>query len=302
MAFALPLEGFDMSYKFKVVVYIYMLFAGISASLASPILSKEVTVRGHKLHYYQTGSHGRPLILLTGYATTSNFWNKDFLQCLANSHPVYLLDYRGIQTAESYINRMSMEDMANDVNAFVQYLKLKHAALVGWSMGGGVALQASFTAPSLYSKLYLLASIVPTTNKNVHLSRPKPITLKSDADIFNYVFTNNIYNFTGSAGDIEKLKNNFINPDTTKLFPNKIIIKGQRQSIQAWERAPKARQYFMNDKVAAIFYLPQQDKILNQKVIETITKQYPHSKNIILKNAGHAVHWVYTKKICQDIP
>lgn len=211
-----------------------MLLAGINLVSAANLDSQQINVNGHTLHYYQAGNKGTPLVLLTGYATTSNFWNSDFVQCLATNHQVYLIDYAGINSSESVnLQKLSIQSMALDVNEFIHKLKLKHPALVGWSMGGGVALEASFIAPNEYRQLYLISPLVPMINQQkLTFSSAEHGDFKSESDVLNYVFNNNLYLYEST--NLTTLRAKFLATKVSELFPPSAFMPAQRSAINQW--------------------------------------------------------------------
>ena len=52
------------------LILVLLSFAGVNLANALDLESNQLRVNGHSLHYYQAGTKGTPLILLTGYATT----------------------------------------------------------------------------------------------------------------------------------------------------------------------------------------------------------------------------------------
>lgn len=278
-----------------------LLLAGIGLVSALNLDSQQIEVNGHSLHYYQIGTKGTPLILLTGYATTSNFWNSDFVECLATNHQVYLMDYAGVNSNESVnLQTLSIKSMALDVNEFGHKLKLKHPALVGWSMGGGVALEASFIDPQEYRKLYLIAPILPIT-KNQQLTFPTAEhgEFKSESDVLNYVFNNNLYNY--ESLNLTPLRTKFLATKVSELFPPLAFMPAQWLAISSWINSPDALNKFKMSSTPAVFFTPRNDKIINQKVAESIMQQYPKSKIELIEKSGHAVSWQFPLGMCQDI-
>lgn len=288
------------NYKMKRLLSV-MLLAGINLVSAANLDSQQINVNSHSLHYYQTGNKGTPLVLLTGYATTSNFWNSDFVQCLAARHQVYLVDYAGINSSESVnLHTLSIQSMALDVNEFSHKLKLKHPALVGWSMGGGVALEASFIAPHEYRQLYLIAPIVPVT-KQQKLTFPSAEhgEFKSESDVLNYVFNNNLYNYEST--NLPPLRAKFLVTKVSELFPPLEFMPAQWSAIEQWINSPDVWNKFRNSATPAVFFIPQDDKIINQKVAKPMVQQYPKAKIEVIEKSGHAVSWQLPLEVCQDI-
>ncbi len=275
-----------------------LLLSGATLVSALDMDSQQIRVNGRFMHYYQVGNDGTPLILLTGYATTSNFWNSDFVQCLAKQHRVYLLDYAGMYSHESA--NLSMQSMALDVNKFSQQLKLKQPALIGWSMGGGVALEASFLAPKEYRQLYLIAPVVPVA-KNQQLTFPTPAhgEFRSESDVLNYVFSNNLYAY--ESKDLMPLRAKFIVDSMSELFPSTAFMKEQRGAIEQWKNSPDTLNKFKMAKTPAVFFIPDHDKMINQRVAESVISQYPNAKTKVIEKSGHAIPWQLPLEMCQQI-
>lgn len=264
---------------------------------ASELDSKIINVNGHQIHYYQSGTKGSPVVLLTGYATTSNFWPRDFVGCLASSHQVYLIDYRGINTSESIVaSELTLKSMADDTNAVVIKLKLKNPTLIGWSMGGGVAQEASKSYN--YRQLYLLASILPTSQQLVYPFKPHG-EFKSESDILNYVFANNLYGYESSQLVSEQQR--FINPVLKSLFPNANIIAAEGNAIGVWQYESENMVAFKSSKTPAQFWLAQHDEIINTRLAESLIANYPHKTIHYIDNSGHALAWQAGQEICANI-
>lgn len=264
---------------------------------AAELSSHTVTIDNHPLHYYQMGNTGSPLVLLTGYATTSNFWPQDFVDCLAQRHRVYLIDYRGINTTESsFKENISINSMAKDTNQFVKQLNLKNVSLIGWSMGGAVALTASNNHQ--YQKLYLLAPLLPTSQPILYPFKTHN-EFKSESDVLNYVFANNLYGY--ESAELNKQQSRFINPQLKTLFPSGEIIAKQSLAISQWQYESQNIREFYHNPTSVTFWLPQQDSIINEKIAESVIKGYTNKTIYNVKTSGHAVAWQDSMGICKAI-
>lgn len=280
--------------KLKLLV-IMLSFTGVS--FAVELSSKTVTISEHKIHYYQGGTKGSPVILLTGYATTSNFWPRNFVDCLTSSHQVYLIDYRGVSTSESIVaSEFTLKSMAQDTNAVVAKLKLKNPVLIGWSMGGGVAQEASKTYS--YRELYLLASVLPTSQQLVYPFKPHG-EFKSESDVLNYVFANNLYGYESSQLAAERKR--FINPALKSLFPSANIITAEALAIETWQHESDNAASFKASKTPTQFWLATHDGIINTKLAESIIVNYPNKTIHHVDASGHALAWQAGLDICKSI-
>ena len=283
----------------KILVSLAMMSVGVSFAATPDISSKTVTIDHHPYHYYQVGHKGSPYVLLTGYATTSNFWNKDFVTCLAENHQVYLFDYQGINSSESSVDNISIASMAKDVNKFVQQLKLRKPVLVGWSMGGGVALQAASAEPKLYKQLELFSSIVPSSESNLLFPIAPHGEFKSQQDVLNYVFSNNLYGY--ESANESQLQTQFINGVNVALFPNLPIIEKQGTAIYQWVSDTKNLTILEHEHTPATFYVPSNDAIINQAIAKRSIAKDRSAKIVEVANSGHGVSWQYPQQMCQAI-
>jgi len=295
-------KKFDEINRAKDAGYIRsILFLIIGLSLASNIFAanladKYIALDGHKIHYYVTGT-GKPVVLLTGYGVTTNFWSAPFIQCLAQNRTVYLLDYQGINTGSPASPQLSIKMMADDTNRTIEKLHLDHPEVVGWSMGGTVALQLAYTYPHSISELVLISPALPTANIDNPLPHPIP-KLNSADDVLNFVFANNIYNYKKSY--LNQYKAQILNPDKL-LFPDHAQTSLERIAIKSWVINLNNLSNLYHTQTPAKFILADKDIMLNHEEQATLLKNYANSTIIIVKNSGHAIFYQYPKYVCQEI-
>jgi len=113
-------------------------------------------VNGLKM-YYEISGTGKPLILLHGSYMSIDLNFGQIIPQLNKNHKVIALELQGHgRTAD--INRpYSLAAMADDVAALMKYLKIDSADVLGYSMGGAVALQLVISHPELVRKLVLIS-------------------------------------------------------------------------------------------------------------------------------------------------
>ena len=116
-------------------------------------------VNGLKMYYEIHGSgSGEPLVLLHGsFMTISNNWT-GWIGELSKARTVIAVEMQGHgRTAD--INRdFSYESLADDIAAMLDYLKIEQADLLGYSMGGGVAMQAAIRHPEKVRKVVSISA------------------------------------------------------------------------------------------------------------------------------------------------
>ncbi len=99
-----------------------------------------------------------PLVLLHGNQTSSKHWDV-LLEAMDPEYKLYAMDMRGFG-ASSYETQIdSIADFSSDVEMFVDELDLEAFHLMGWSTGGGVAMQFAADHPDRVRKLVLMAPV-----------------------------------------------------------------------------------------------------------------------------------------------
>ena len=107
--------------------------------------------------YRRVGS-GPPLLVLNGFAATKDDWDLTFLAHLASEHELVLLDNRGTGESADDRDRFTIQDLAEDAAGVIAALDLGRPAVLGWSMGGFVALALALVHADLVAKLVLLST------------------------------------------------------------------------------------------------------------------------------------------------
>ncbi|MER5606779.1 alpha/beta hydrolase [Micromonospora tulbaghiae] len=102
--------------------------------------------------YYETHGEGRPMILLHGGLTSGEMF-APILPALTAKHQVILVDLQGHGRTADVDRPLDMALMADDVAALIDLLGLDRPDVVGFSLGGGVALHTAFRHPEKVGRL-----------------------------------------------------------------------------------------------------------------------------------------------------
>lgn len=113
---------------------------------------------GETIAYRKAGNKGSTFLLIHGN-TSSSVWFEEMMDDLSKDHTVYALDLPGF--GDSSYNRVqkSLYDISRDVSDFILKLGLKDIYLLGWSTGGGIALETAATIPDRIERVILLSSV-----------------------------------------------------------------------------------------------------------------------------------------------
>jgi len=113
-------------------------------------------VNGIRL-YYETYGAGRPLILLHGGLGSGEMFGP-VLPMLAERHQVVTIDLQGHGRTADMDRPIDIRHMAGDIAALIEHLALARADLVGYSLGGGVALQTAAQYPAKVRRLVVVSA------------------------------------------------------------------------------------------------------------------------------------------------
>lgn len=117
---------------------------------------KYASVNGINL-YYEIHGAGKPLIMLHGGFGTFEVFAA-VSPALAREHQVIGVDLYGHGRTALTDRPFSFEHMADDVAGLIQHLGLEKADVLGYSLGGAVALQTAIRHPERVNKLVLIST------------------------------------------------------------------------------------------------------------------------------------------------
>ena len=188
--------------------------------------------------YRHVGSGENKLVLIHGFQSSSQFF-EDLLESLDENIEVFAPDLIGYGES-SYENKHNeMKEWAEDLKYFVDSLDIDNFSLVGWSLGGQVAMDFAGLFPEKIRQLILIASVgvkgfVMPKDKEVNDENKKlklPNFLKifnikhdhsftvpilngikdQDIDFFEDLFRQTIYNVNDpNPDDLRKMAEDFL--------------------------------------------------------------------------------------------
>jgi pimeloyl-ACP methyl ester carboxylesterase len=117
-------------------------------------------VNGLKMYYEIHGSGGgEPLVLLHGsYMTITNNWT-GWIGELSKTRKVIAVEMQGHGRTADITRDFSYEALADDIAALLDQLTIKQADLLGYSMGGGVAMQVAIRHPEKVRKVVSVSAV-----------------------------------------------------------------------------------------------------------------------------------------------
>src|SRR5690348_11865542 len=107
--------------------------------------------------YYETHGTGRPLILLHGGLGSGEMFGPVLTQ-LAERHQVIAVDLQGHGRTADIDRPIDIRLMADDIAALIDHLGLDKPDVVGYSLGGGVALHTAAKYPEKVGRLVVASA------------------------------------------------------------------------------------------------------------------------------------------------
>jgi pimeloyl-ACP methyl ester carboxylesterase len=102
--------------------------------------------------YYEIRGSGDPLVLLHGgMGSTAMF--EQLMPALCSSRRIIAIDLQAHGRTADIDRPLRYEQMADDVAGVLGFLRIHEAAIMGYSLGGGVALQTTIRHPDIVRKL-----------------------------------------------------------------------------------------------------------------------------------------------------
>jgi pimeloyl-ACP methyl ester carboxylesterase len=106
--------------------------------------------------YYESHGTGEPLILLHGGLGATEMFG-EVLPLLSKTRRVIAVDLQAHGRTADIDRPMTFEAMADDIAALMKHLEIERADVMGYSLGGGVALRIAVRHPDMVRKLVLVS-------------------------------------------------------------------------------------------------------------------------------------------------
>jgi pimeloyl-ACP methyl ester carboxylesterase len=125
---------------------------------AQPIPATGYAPVGGLEMYYEIHGSGEPVVLLHGaFMSIPSNWD-GWIGELSKTRKVIALEMQGHGRTADIPREPSGENLADDVAALLEHLKVPRADVIGYSMGGGVALQLAVRHPARVRRVVVISS------------------------------------------------------------------------------------------------------------------------------------------------
>jgi pimeloyl-ACP methyl ester carboxylesterase len=141
-----------------ITMFLTMLLSGTVSAQQKPTTGY-APVNGLKMYYEIHGS-GEPVVLLHGaFMAISGDWN-DWINELSKTRKVIAVEMQGHGRTADIKREITFENLSDDVSGLLDYLKIQRADLIGYSLGGGVAIQTAIRHPEKVRKVVSISAVL----------------------------------------------------------------------------------------------------------------------------------------------
>jgi pimeloyl-ACP methyl ester carboxylesterase len=237
-----------------------------SATMPKASSTGAVERDGASLYYATYGDAKNPaVVLLHGGMGNSDHWVLQ-LPALTEKLHLILIDSRGQGRSTRTKAKPSYDQMADDVLAVLDHLKIPHAAFVGWSDGGEIALKLAVHHPDRVDKLFVMGA-------NYDAKGTKPRSGKPST-------TFNVYS-ARCRKDYGKLSK------TPKEYDAHV-----RWLLPIWKDPMGfTKDHLKQIKAPTIIADGDHDEIIKMSQLEEMAKLIPNAKLRVFADTSHFVLW-----------
>lgn len=234
--------------------------------------------------YYEIRGEGKPFVLLMGLGSDHSSWEphvkewKKHFQCI-------LVDNRGVGKSEKPQGTYSCEQMASDILALMDELKIDRFYLNGCSMGGAISQEMAIRLPERVEKLVLTSSFPYLDAYGERL-----------CENMENVYCNQTIEQFRMFADQVIYSRNYFNDHASEIAESEkqgdLLMPGYAFSAQASAcKTHNTVERLKMIKASTLVYGADNDDFVPVSLIKLMSESIPNARLEIVKGRGHAFHF-----------
>ena len=144
---------------FLLSIFLMMLLSGVAPAQQKPTTGY-ASVNGLKMYYEINGS-GEPVVLVHGafMAISNSFHWAEWIGELSKTRKVIAIEMQGHGRTADTGRDFTYDNLADDVASLLDYLEIPSADILGYSLGGAVALNCAIRHPNKVRKVISISAV-----------------------------------------------------------------------------------------------------------------------------------------------
>ncbi|WP_444685456.1 alpha/beta fold hydrolase [Alkalicoccus luteus] len=256
------------------------------------------TAPGVHLHVEDEGS-GKPVIFIHGWPLNAAMFHRQKQAVIENGHRYIGIDLRGFGRSDQPEENYIYDTFASDILAVVKELELEQYSLVGFSMGGPVAIRYAVKyAGEQLEQLFLLGPAAPSFTKRMGYSLGME---KEDVDDLMEAIDED------REKALQDFGGNFFYQDVSEEAKQELFDLSMRASKQATISAAAAlRDEDLRDEAGHIrvpvsIFHGRHDAICEFGFAEELEQRIPTVTVVPFEESGHGLHVEEPDKLNKEL-
>jgi len=227
----------------------------------------------YRVHYL-VGGRGSPLLLIHGLGSRAQDWTPQIPEYVKQGYRVYAIDLLGCGRTDQPEIEYSIRQQTEMVEGFLRVAGIEQADVVGWSMGGWVALQLALEHPDRVRRIVAMASAgLPfQTDLTPEVLEPQTVA------------------------ELERLAGLLIpHPPSLPRFFSRALLRAMQRNFPVIRRSVQSMQSgkdFLGGRLGEIrmpvlLVWGEQDALIPPSVGERMHRKMPHSVLQLYRGCGH---------------
>ena len=240
--------------------------------------------------YIKTIGHGRPVVLIHGWGMSGKIW-EEFSKLMKYKNKLYIIDLPGMGKSE-IIKPYKINNIVNKIHDLIP----GKVTIIGWSLGGQIAMKYYLKYPKTVNYLVCISSTPCFIRKpgwengvsiNFFSKFKKNLSNNWQKTLKNF-FLLQIKENAGKRNILRKLENDFINQHP----PSKEALEKSLEILEENDMRTEVK----NINIPTLIISSKKDAISNYKASIWMQSQIKDSKIFIHDSAGHIPFVSYQRK------
>ncbi|MBO1005975.1 2-succinyl-6-hydroxy-2,4-cyclohexadiene-1-carboxylate synthase [Pseudogracilibacillus auburnensis] len=247
-------------------------------------------VEGTEYHYTITGE-GEPLLLLHGFTGDGSTWDQ-LESSLKNDFQIIKIDLigHGKTSSPEDVSKYTMDSVTNHIALFMDHLHIEQAHILGYSMGGRLALGFAIAYPHKVVSLML-----ESASPGLRTAEERKKRMESDRQLAKRIVSMGIEAFIDDWENIPLF-------ETQKALATSVQQRIREQRLQNHPLGlsnsllgmgtGRQSSYWahLNQLHIPVLLICGEWDVKFCQIAKDMEHALPNAEKVVVKNAGHAIH------------